>query len=275
MLSHTQADVQLLPLPASSLGLPQAASEGRVLVIIPAYNEEASLAQVVQETQRVFGQEVHIVVVDDGSSDATAGCALAAGAALLRLPCNLGVGAGMQAGLKLAEARGYAYALRLDGDGQHNPYDARALLATVAAGEADVAIGSRFMPAAGEPEADGQTPSRYRPPAGRALGIRLFARLIHVLTGQPTTDPTSGLHAYNRRAIGYLARHHPQDYPEVEARIMLQRSGLRLVERSATMRPRLGGASSITWQKSIYYTARVTVAALIAFLRAPVPIPEE
>lgn len=235
-------------------------------VIIPAYNEAASIGAVVQEVRTALGPAVPIVVVDDGSADATAACALAAGAVVLQFPYNLGVGAGMQAGLQLAVAREAAYALRLDGDGQHNPYDALALLAVVARGEADVAIGSRWL----SPRNIGQAgATAYRPPAGRALGIWLFANLIQLLTGQPTTDPTSGLHAYNRRAMRYLARHHPQDYPEVETRIMLVRRGLRVVERPATMRPRLAGASSITRPKALYYAARVTVAAWIAFLRSP------
>lgn len=244
------------------------AAYGQTLVIIPAYNEERSIAAVVREARAALvGADV--VVVDDGSADSTAQRALAAGAWLLRLPCNLGVGAALQTGLKLAEQRGYHYAIRLDGDGQHNPSDARRLLEAVQRGQADVARGSRFL--MGRPDA---LSGAYTTPTGRTMGIQLLAGLIGLLTHQRVTDPTSGLYCYNRRVICYLARHHPQDYPEVEALIMLHRREFRMIELPTVMRPRLAGNSSISGPGSVYYMLRVAVAALIAAMRTPAPLPE-
>jgi hypothetical protein len=249
-------------------GVADSATPAQTLVIIPAFNEEKSIAAVVREARAAL-PGADVVVVDDGSADSTAERAQVAGAWLLRLPCNLGVGAALQTGLKLAEERGYRYAVRLDGDGQHDANEARRLLEAVRTGEADVASGSRFLAQVANAPAEA-----YMPPTGRSLGIRILARLIGLLTRQHVTDPTSGLYSYNRRVICYLARHHPQDYPEVEARIMLQRRGFRLVELPTVMRPRLAGNSSIRGSGSIYYMLRVAVAALIAALRTPAPLPE-
>ncbi len=239
------------------------------LVIIPAFNEESSIQTVVREVQAVLA-EADVVVVDDGSADSTSQRVLAAGVHLLRIPTNLGVGAALQTGLKFADERGYAYVVRMDGDGQHDPRDARRLLTAIQANQADVVCGSRFLAPAGTGD-----PAVYTPAASRAMGIRLFARLIGLLTRQAVTDPTSGLYGYNRQVITYLAHHHPQDYPEVESWIMLHRRGFRLLELPTTMRPRRAGNSSITRVKSVYYVLRVLLAALIAMLRAPAPISAE
>lgn len=232
----------------------------QVLVVIPAYNEELCIRRVLQDLE-IFGGLIDVLVVDDGSVDQTSREVLSTGAELLRLPCNLGIGGALQAALKYAEKMGYEYTLRLDADGQHDPEDALRLLSSVMIGEADVAIGSRFLAT----QWLGKN-RNYHTTATRSLGIKFFSQLISNLIGQPITDPTSGLRCYNRRVIRYLARHHPQDYPEIESLVVLHRAGFRLVELPATIHPRMAGKSSIDGWKSVYYIFRVLLAAVVAAL---------
>ena len=233
-----------------------------VLVVIAAYNEEESIREVIK------GVHAHIpfadvLVVDDGSADDTSLRVLESGAELLRLPCNLGVGAAMEVALRHADSRGYAYALRLDADGQHDPRDALCLLSLVRRGGADVSIGSRFL-------ANGSSGKHALHPTtpARALGIHVFARLVSFLIGQSISDPTCGLRCFNRQAMRYLARHHPQDYPEVESVVTLHRAGFQIRELPVTVYPRIGGVSSISAWKAVYYVFRVMLAASIAAVRS-------
>lgn len=234
-----------------------------VLVIIPAYNEEESIKRVIQEVC-LFSPLADIVVVDDGSADNTSRQIRSTNAQLLHLPCNLGVGAAIQVALKFAQEMGYAYTLRLDADGQHDPEDAFRLLSAVMSGEADAAIGSRFLAT----EWLGKD-RNYETSPFRAIGIKVFSILVSRLIGRKITDPTSGLRCYNRQVINFLARHHPQDYPEVESVIMLHRAGFELLELPATISPRIGGTTSIDTWKAIYYVFRVLLAASIAAIRRP------
>jgi glycosyltransferase involved in cell wall biosynthesis len=226
-----------------------------VLIIIPAYNEEACVADVVRRVRESGFPRV--LVVDDGSSDRTAAEASSAGASVLSLPYNLGIGGAVQAAIKFALQAGYSCAVRIDSDGQHDIQEAQKLLRAVQDGEADVAIGSRFIPGY-------QT---YIPPLSRSLGIRWFAALVSWIIGTPVYDTTSGMQAMNRRALTVLAENYPQDYPEVEARILLSRAGLRVVEIPVHMAPRAAGMSSITYMRAVYYMLKVTLATLVAALR--------
>jgi glycosyltransferase involved in cell wall biosynthesis len=243
--------------------------QGKLLVVIPAYNEEACIRQVVRGVQAHIPW-ADVLVVDDGSSDDTRGHVLAEGADLLRLPYNLGVGAALEVALMHADQMGYPYALRLDADGQHDPRDGLRLLEAVRQGEADVAIGSRFLaaPANGKYWRNQTTPTR-------AVGIRIFATLVSLLIGQRISDPTCGLRCFNRAAISFLARYHPQDYPEVESVVVLHRAGFRLKEVPVEIYPRQGGVSSISNGKAIYYVFRVMLAASVAAVRSlPEKVPE-
>ncbi len=237
-----------------------------VLTIIPAFNEEEAIEQVVHDLRLYFPLS-DFLVIDDGSMDQTSRMVLRSGVDLLRLPINLGVGGALQAGLKYAEENGYDYCLRLDADGQHDPEDAFRLLSAVMNGEADAAIGSRFLAVLwlGKER-------NYKTTFTRLIGIKIFSSLVSLLTRQRITDPTSGLRCYNQRVICYLSRIHPQDYPEVESTVMLHRAGFRLLELPATIRPRVAGKSTIDSWKSFYYAFRVLLATIIAVLRAPVPV---
>ena len=215
---------------------------------------------------RAFDRSLDIVVIDDGSSDSTADRAAAAGAAVVRLPFNLGIGGAVQTGFKYALEHGYDTVIRLDGDGQHDPTQIPFLLAPLDRDEADVIVGSRFANGDGE----------YRPPFARRAGIRWFARLVSALTGQKLTDTTSGFQAVNARAIRLFAADYPHDYPEVEAAVMVVRHRLRILEVPARMRGRETGRSSITALRSLYYAIKVTLALLVGmFRRRVVPLEEK
>lgn len=226
-----------------------------VLVIIPAHNEEACIADVVRDVRQSGLADV--VVIDDGSTDHTASEADKAGAYVLRLPYNLGIGGAVQTGLKFALEMGYSYVVRLDGDGQHKMAEANKLLQIVRAGKADIAIGSRFLP--------GQ--HTYTPPLPRAIGIRWFAAMLSLITREPAYDTTSGMQALNERAFTILATNYPQDYPEVETRVLMYKAKLRVVEIPVNMEPRAAGKSTITYLRAIYYVFKVSLATLIAALR--------
>ncbi len=237
-----------------------------LLVLIPAYNERAAIRQVVSSV-RASVPDADVLVVDDGSSDNTLREAQAAGAFVVRHPFNLGIGAAVQTGLKFAQQGDYDVVVRVDGDGQHNPADAPTLISGLQAGRADVIVGSRFLDNTGS----------MGIPFLRCLGIFTFALLVSVLTGRRATDTTSGFFALNRRAIAALATTMPQDYPEVESRIVLHKAGLKTLELPTRMRGRLTGVSSIDCWRSIYYAFKVSVSVLIGAVkdvpRAPVDLP--
>ena len=234
------------------------------IAVVPARNEEGAIGRVIEEL-KAFDPGLDVVVIDDGSTDATAERAAAAGAAVVRLPYNLGIGGAVQTGFKFALARGYEIVVRLDGDGQHDPQEIPNLLAPLERGEADVVVGSRFAGGNGD----------YKAPFARRAGIRWFAQLVSLLTRQKLTDTTSGFQAVNARAIRLFAADYPHDYPEVEAAVMVVRHRLRIVEVPARMRGRETGASSITALRSLYYAVKVTLALLVGvFRRRVVPVEE-
>jgi glycosyltransferase involved in cell wall biosynthesis len=228
----------------------------RTVAVVPAYDEEGAIAGVV-EGIRAFDPSIDVVVVDDGSTDSTAAVAVSAGAAVVRLPFNLGIGGAVQTGFRYALEHGYEVAVRLDGDGQHDPAELPKLLAPLERGEADVVTGSRFQDAEDE----------YRPPLARRLGITWFATLVSLLARQRVTDTTSGFQALNERGIALFARDYPSDYPEVEATVLVLKHRLRLVEVPVRMLEREHGTSSITLVRSVYYAIKVTLALLVAMGR--------
>ena len=229
---------------------------GRIVAVVPAYDEAEVIGRVVDEI-REFDHAIDVVVVDDASSDGTASVAEAHGAIVLRLPHNVGIGGAVQTGLKFALAEGYDTAVRLDGDGQHDAGELGKLLAPLERGEADLVIGSRFVDSGGS----------YRPPFARRIGIRVFARLVSLLSGQRVTDTTSGFLALDRVGIELFAAEYPHDYPEVEATLVALKSGLRLSQVQVNMRERETGSSSITFVQSLYYIVKVLLALLVASLR--------
>jgi glycosyltransferase involved in cell wall biosynthesis len=223
-----------------------------VLVIVPVHNEAAPLAAVLAEL-REQASDCDVLVVNDGSTDGTAEVARAAGAPVLELCFNLGIGGAVQAGFKYAVERGYRIAVQFDGDGQHAADQIAVLVAPVRAGECEMTIGSRFL---GSAEYDGS--------AWRKAGTRLLSWLCARVTGQRITDATSGFRAFGPRALRYLASYYPADYPEPEAIVLLSRRGLPIREVSVRMRPRQGGRSSISGAGTVYYMAKVSLSLLLA-----------
>jgi glycosyltransferase involved in cell wall biosynthesis len=228
----------------------------RVMVLIPAFNEEENISTVVQGIRQMLAQ-ADIVVIDDCSTDRTAEIAKRSGARVVRLPSNLGIGGAVQTGLKFAREHEYDVVMRLDGDGQHDPQDIPTLFAAVHGGQADAVFGSRFM----------GKDSSMTIPLSRQMGIKTFAFLVTVLTGQKATDTTSGYMCLNKYAIDILADYLPQDYPEVEGRVILHKAGLTTLELPARMRSRMAGISSINGWRSIYYAVKVSIAALIGAMK--------
>jgi glycosyltransferase involved in cell wall biosynthesis len=235
----------------------------RRVALVPAFNEEANVGRVIDEI-RASDPSLDVVVVDDGSYDRTGEVAHAHGATVVRLPFNLGIGGAVQTGFRFAFEHGYDLAVRIDGDGQHDPSQLDRILAPVVADEADIAVGSRF---AGD--RDG-----YRSSRSRRVGIRLLAWVVSRIVGRRVTDTTSGFQALNRRAIELFAHDYPHDYPEVEATIMVSRHRLRSVEVPVSMRERVGGRSSITALRSVYYMVKVLLAIFVGLFRRNV-VPKE
>jgi glycosyltransferase involved in cell wall biosynthesis len=242
---------------------PPALGDLRRLAIVPALNEEHTVPGVIGEL-RSFDPGLDIVVVDDGSTDRTAEVAASLGAHVLRLPFNLGIGGAVQTGFRFAYERDYDVVVRVDGDGQHDPSQLGRILAPVLAGEADIAVGSRFAADAGG----------YRSSRSRRVGIRILAAVVSRVVGQRVTDTTSGFQALNRQGIALFAHDYPHDYPEVEATVMVFRHRLRLVEVPVSMRERGGGSSSITALRSIYYMVKVLLAIFVGLFRRNV-VPNE
>jgi glycosyltransferase involved in cell wall biosynthesis len=228
----------------------------RRIAIVPALNEAVTVASVVEEIRDV-DPDFEVLVVDDGSTDETAKRALDAGARVLRLPLNLGIGGAMQAGYLYALEQGYDIAVQVDGDGQHDPRELRRLLDPILEGRADMVIGTRF--------ARGKEKT-YRAPIGRSVGIRLFAGIVSLRVRQRMTDTTSGFRAVNRRGIEVFAGDYPHDYPEVETVVTAARGGLRITEVPVEMRLRAAGRSSITHAGSVYYVVKVLLALFIGLL---------
>ena len=230
----------------------------RVLAIIPAYNEEQSLAGVVSAIRHA-NPTLDVCVVDDGSTDGTAALARSLDVVLLSNPVNLGIGGAVQVGYLWARDHGYDAAVQVDGDGQHDPSFLGALLEPLAAGEADLVVGSRFL-AADE--------GGFRSTWIRRAGIRYLSWALLARCGARVTDPTSGFRAASRAAIELFAGSYPSDYPEPESIGIAARRGLRVVEIPVRMGERLHGASSITPLRTLYYLVKVTLALAL------LPVPE-
>ncbi len=228
-------------------------SAARRIAIVPALNEEGAIGDVIDEI-KAFDASFDVVVIDDGSTDRTTEVA------------HLGIGGSVQTGFRYAYENGYRIAVRVDGDGQHDPAQLGKVLDPVLRDEVDICVGSRWL----------ERIEGHRSSASRRIGIRILASTVSLLTRQRVTDPTSGFQALNRKAIALFAADYPHDYPEVEALVMVIRHRLRLREVPVAMRPRAAGRSSIRALSSVYYMVKVMLALFVgSFRRNVVPLEEK
>jgi hypothetical protein len=230
----------------------------RRIAIVPALNEAAAIGRVIQEI-RAADPTFEIVVVDDGSDDGTGAVAEAAGAKLLILHFNLGIGGAVQTGFRYALTNGFDVAVQIDGDGQHDPKQVRVILEPLLAGEADVVIGSRYAGV-----------GTYRARGLRRVGQRLFASIVSLLVRQSLTDTSSSFRALNRRSLSLFAADYPHGFLEtVEATVLAGKYRLRIKEVPVTMRERETGSTSLTIPLSLFYSAKVLLAVFVSMFRRP------
>lgn len=227
----------------------------KILIIIPAYNEEENIAGVVARLNREF-PKLDYLVVNDCSQDGTEEILRALGCNHINLPVNLGIGGCVQCGYLYAVQNGYDVAVQMDGDGQHDPQYLPALLKPILDGEADLVIGSRFIEKKG-----------FQTSAMRRLGIRWIGGVIRLCCGLRITDATSGFRACSRAVAKYYSLHYAQDYPEPEAIMEAKLKGFRVCEVPVAMKKRQGGVSSIGGVRSLYYMIKVTLALLLCRMR--------
>lgn len=232
----------------------------KILIIIPAYNEEKNIKNVILSLKKE-NQSFTCLVINDGSKDHTQKESESTGlATTIELPTNLGIGGAVQTGFKYALYNDYNYAIQFDGDGQHLPAEIEKILTPLRKNESDVCIGSRFIK-----KTDG-----FQSTLMRRIGIKIFEYLSNLLIGIRITDSTSGFRAYNADAIAFLANHYPTDYPEPETIILLGKNNFRICEVSVEMLERQGGESSISGLKSAYYMIKVSLAMLMTAQRSKI-----
>jgi glycosyltransferase involved in cell wall biosynthesis len=234
----------------------------RTLVFIPAWNEQASIAGVVADVrEHIAGAD--ILVVDDGSTDATTARARELGVLVATLPFNQGLGAALQTGYLHALREGYDFCAHLDSDGQHPAADVARLLAEVEADRADLVLGSRYRdPDAAEAESDD-----YKPTFSRRLGSDIFRFFLTLATRQRFTDTTSGMRAANRRVMSLFSENYSPDFAEIESLQLAVREGLRVEEVPVRMLERTGGSSFLTPLRSTFFIFKGVVVLLVGQFR--------
>ena len=229
----------------------------RVLIVVPAYNEDQNVAGVIARVREVVSG-ADVLVVDDGSSDATAVVARDAGARVVTLPFNLGYGVALQTGFKYALERGYDYVVQMDADGQHEACSVLDLIAEARKGTADVVLGSRFLGA-----------STFKPRFARRVGILLFRAIVSRVVGKSISDPTSGFQALNRSALElYATEAYPTDYPDADVLIMAHLSGFRITEIPVVMYARTADQKSMhSGLRPLYYVFKMFLSILVTLMR--------
>ena len=251
--------------PAASEAPPEVAppvNARRGLVLIPAFNEEGGLGEVLERIHAAT--EFDVLVIDDGSSDDTARVARAHGAKVLRHPFNMGYGAALQTGYKFASQEDYEVLVQIDADGQHDPAYIMPLAERVLEGHSDACVGSRFLIGEG-----------YIPPFARRLGMVLFGYIASVVTHRRVTDPTSGYQALSRRVFRFFQSDlFPADYPDADVLILLHRAGFRAEEQPVAMKPNpIGQSMHGGLIRPMFYVFKMFLSIFVTLLREPPPPP--
>ncbi|GAB4415724.1 MAG: glycosyltransferase family 2 protein [Thermodesulfovibrionales bacterium] len=226
------------------------------LIVIPAYNEEAVIGEVLDGIRRIE-PDMDILVVNDGSTDRTSEIAALSGVKVINIPYNIGYGGAIQTGFRFAVDYNYDYVITMDGDGQHDPESIKSLVRTMEREEADVVIGSRFLE------------GTYRMGLARRIGSWLFSKIANLYTGVRITDPTSGFQIYNRQAFAYLSMgdNYPLDYPDVNIIMALHKMRFNVVEAPVKMLEKSEGKSMHTGLKPLIYVIRMFLAIIMVLLR--------
>lgn len=235
---------------------------GRGAVLIPAYNEEQCLGEVLDRIRA--NCPFDILIVDDGSVDKTAKVAREHGATVLRHPFNMGYGAALQTGYKYAAKRDYEVLVQIDADGQHDPAYIVPLARRILEGHSDACVGSRFLLGEG-----------YIPPLARRAGMVLFGKIASIVTHRRVTDPTSGYQALSRRVFTFFKSDlFPADYPDADVLILLYRAGFRAEELPVAMRASVTGQSMHGGiLRPLFYVFKMLLSICVTLLREP-PDPE-
>lgn len=228
-----------------------------ILIIIPCYNEEASITGVLASLSEVKDFNLSVVVINDCSKDNTAAIVRRhKHIKLLDLPINLGIGGAMQTGYKYAHANGFDMAIQLDGDGQHLPSELHKLINHHLATNDNVVVGSRFL-----------EKTAYKSSFSRRTGIYYFQLVNKLLIGKAICDSTSGFRLFDRKAIEVVVKTYPDEYPEPESLVLFSRMGLKIAEVAVEMQERQGGTSSIGSFSAVYYMVKVTMAMMFSYIR--------
>lgn len=231
----------------------------KVLIIIPAYNEERSLPGLF-DSLKSFRDRYDVIIIDDGSRDNTAAIARKLGLTVIQLPANLGIGGAMQTGFKYAVNHDYEIVVQIDGDGQHDPVWIDRLIEPIRNGQANCVIGSRYM--------KDHPDSKYQTPFLRRVGMIFSTTLLRLASHKTIYDTTSGLRALDRRAFIYFANSYPVDHPEAEALLMLIRAGFQVLEIPVTMHQRQTGNTLFAWYKIAKYPFRVLIGFMELLLKS-------
>ena len=230
---------------------------GKILVVIPAYKEEARIGGVIAGVRQNVPQ-ADVLVIDDGSPDGTADVARRAGAFVAALPFNQGYGVALQTGFKYARRRGYDIVVQIDGDGQHEPSCIADLLSVIQTSKADVALGSRWLGA-----------GNYKGPVLRKFGKFFFGYLATLLTDLKVTDPTTGFQALSKEVVDFYCTHvYPVDYPDANVIIMLRRAGFHIAEVPVIMyRNESGQSMHAGILKPLFYGMKMMMSIAMTLLR--------
>lgn len=227
----------------------------KILVIVPAYNEEENIAAVIQDLKSNFPLG-DIAVINDGSTDKTSEIAKQSGGKVIDLPYNLGIGGAMQTGFLYAVREGYDAAVQFDGDGQHSAKEIPKILKPFVEDRGDLIVGSRFLSESG-----------FTSSVQRRLGAKILSFVVSILIRRKVTDTTSGFRVYGKKAMEFFSALYPEDYPEVEAFILAHKKGLRIEEVPAAITARKFGRSSITIPRAVYYMAKVLLAIFVDLMK--------
>lgn len=225
----------------------------KVLLIIPAYNEQENILSTVKKIED-YSKEIDYIVINDGSTDNTEKILTENKINHIKLVNNLGIGGAVQTGYKYAYENNYDIAIQFDGDGQHDVNYVPNICESIINGQADMCIGTRYLD---------KTESKFQSTFMRRLGAKIISIFIRIFTGKKITDPTSGFRAVNKNVIEEFSKNYPTEYPEPESTVSLLVNGYRVQEAPVSMNERSGGVSSIRFFKTVDYMIKVVLAIII------------